>query len=187
MWTKEHRRIHARNGLRYPSDLTDEEWALVAPVIPPAKRGGRPRRIDIREVLNTVFYVLSTGCQWNALPTDLPAKSTVYDYFSLWRSDRTLLRLHQALYAEVREAEGRKPVPTVGIIDSQSAKAAQKGGPRSIRRATTRACRTRRAMTQRGSSSARRSSSTSSRARPEERRVGKECPQLCRSRWSPYH
>ena len=93
----------------------------------------------MREILNTVFYVLSTGCQWNALPKDLPPKSTVYDYFSLWRSDRTLLRLHQALYAEVREASGRKPSPTVGVIDSQTAKAAQKGGPRSTRRATTRA------------------------------------------------
>ena len=127
-----------RKGLRYPSDLTDAEWALVAPLIPRAKRGGRPRYVDMREVLNTVFYVLSTGCQWNALPKDLPPKSTVYDYFSLWRSDRTLLRLHQALYEEVREAAGRKPAPTVGIIDSQSAKAAQKGGPRLIRRATTR-------------------------------------------------
>ena len=93
----------------------------------------------MREVLNAVFYLLSTGCQWNALPKDLPPKSTVYDYFALWRSDRTLLRLHQALYEAVRQAEGRKPEPSVAIIDSQSAKAAQKGGPRSIRKATTRA------------------------------------------------
>lgn len=128
MWTKEHRRAHESKGLRYPSDLTDAEWALVAPLLAPAKRGGRPRHVDMREILNTVFYVLSTGCQWNALPKDLPPKSTVYDYFSLWRSDRTLLRLHQALYAAVREASGRKPGPTVGIIDSQSAKAAQKRG-----------------------------------------------------------
>jgi len=138
MWTQEHRRAHERKGLRYPSDLTDAEWALVAPLLPPAKRGGRPRHVDMREILNTVFYVLSTGCQWDALPKDLPPKSTVYDYFSLWRSDRTLLGLHQALYAEVREVSGRKPGPTVGIIDSQSAKAAQKGGPRSIRKAMTR-------------------------------------------------
>jgi transposase len=97
--------------------------------------------VNIREVLNAVFYLLSTGCQWDALPKDLPPKSTVYDYFSLWRSDRTLLRLHQALYDQVREASGRKAQPTVAILDSQSAKAAQKGGRRSTRKATTRARR----------------------------------------------
>jgi transposase len=81
-WTAEHRRAADRRGLCYPSDLTDAEWALVAPMIRPAKPGGRPRRVDVREVLNAVFYVLSTGCQWHALPKDLPAKSTVWDYFS---------------------------------------------------------------------------------------------------------
>jgi len=141
MWTPEHRRAHDRKGLRYPSDLTDAEWALVGPLIPPAKRGGRPRDVNVREVLNAVFYLLSTGCQWDALPKDLPAKSTVYDYFALWRSDRTLLRLHQALYAELREAAGRKAEPTAAILDSQSAKAAQKGGRQSTRKATTRARR----------------------------------------------
>ena len=96
MWKPEHRRAAERQGLRYPSDLTAAEWALVEPMIPPAKRGGRPRDVNVREVLNAVFYLLSTGCQWDALPKDLPAKSTVYDYFALWRSDRTLLQLHQA-------------------------------------------------------------------------------------------
>ncbi len=139
MWTQEHRRVHARKGLCYPSDLTDAEWALVEPLLPPARRGGRPREVNMREVLNAVFYLLSTGCQWDALPKDLPPKTTVYDYFSLWRSDRTLLRLHQALYAQVRELSGRKASPTVAILDSQSAKAAQKGGPRLTRKATTRA------------------------------------------------
>ena len=115
----------------------------MAPLIPRAKRGGRPRQVDMREILNTVFYVRSTGCQWDALPKDLPPKSTVCDYFSLWRSDRTLLRLHQTLYAEVREVSGRTPRPTVGIIDSQSAKAAQKGGPRLIRKAMTQARKSR--------------------------------------------
>jgi transposase len=143
MWTKQHRQAHDRSGLRYPSDLSDAEWAVVAPLIPQAKRGGRPRDVDMREVLNAVFYLLSTGCQWDALPKDLPAKSTVYDYFSLWRSDRTLLRLHQALYAEVREASGRNRGPTVAILDSQSAKAAQKGGRRSTRRVTTQARKSR--------------------------------------------
>ena len=141
MWTPEHRRAHERKVLRYPSDLTDEEWALVAPLIPPARRGGRPRDVNVREVLNAVFYLLSTGCQWDALPKDLPPKSTVYDYFSLWRSDQTLLRLHQALYVQVRTAAGRRAEPTVAILDSQSAKAAQKGGLRSTRKAMTRARR----------------------------------------------
>jgi transposase len=141
MWTPEHRRAHDRKALRYPSDLTDEEWALVSPLIPPARRGGRPRDVNVREVLNAVFYLLSTGCQWDALPKDLPPKSTVYDYFSLWRSDQTLLRLHQALYVQVRTAAGRRAEPTVAILDSQSAKAAQKGGLRSTRKAMTRARR----------------------------------------------
>ena len=143
MWTQEHRRAHARKGLRYPSDLTDAEWVLVEPLLPPARRGGRPREANMREVLNAVFYLLSSGCQWNALPKDLPPKTTVYDYFSLWRSDRTLLRLHQALYAQVREAAGRSSEPTVAILDSQSAKAAQKGAPRSTRKAMTPARRSR--------------------------------------------
>jgi transposase len=95
----------------------------------------------VREVLNGIFYVLSTGCQWNALPTDLPPKSTVYDYLDLWNWDGTLERIHHELYVAVREAAGREASPTAAIIDSQSARAAQKGGPRSMRRAMTRARR----------------------------------------------
>jgi transposase len=143
MWTVEHRHAAERKGLRYPSDLTDAEWALVKPLIPPAKRGGRPRTIDVREVLNGVFYVLSTGCQWPALPKDLPPKSTVYDYFDLWEWDGTLERIHHELYVAVREREGREASPSVAIIDSQSAKAAQKGGRRSIRKASMLARRSR--------------------------------------------
>ena len=79
MWTPEHRRAANRNGLRYPSDLTDDEWAIVAPMIPPARHGGRKRSVNLREVLNGIFYVLWTGCQWKALPKDLPPKSTVHD------------------------------------------------------------------------------------------------------------
>jgi transposase len=78
MWKPEHRRAAERRGLRYPSDLTDAEWALVEPMIPPAKRGGRRREVNVREVLNAIFYVLSTGCQWQALPKDLPPKSTAH-------------------------------------------------------------------------------------------------------------
>src|SRR5215467_12575707 len=135
MWTAEHRRFAARKGLRYPSDLTDGEWALIEPMIPPAKRGGRRRKVNIREVLNAIFYVLSTGCQWQALPKDLPPKSTVHHYLMLWDWDGTLERIHHALYVAVREQAGREASPTTAIVDSQSAKGAQKGGLRSIRRA----------------------------------------------------
>ena len=130
-----------RRGLRYPSDLTDDEWAIVAPMIPPARHGGRKRSVNVREVLNGIFYVLWTGCQWKALPKDLPPKSTVHDYLELWNWDGTLERIHHALYVAVREQEGREASPTAAIIDSQTAKGAQKGGLGSILRATTRARR----------------------------------------------
>ena len=127
MWTPEHRRAANRKGLRYPNDLTDE-WALVAPMIPPARYGGRKRSVNVREVLNGIFYVLWTGCQWKALPKDLPPKSTVHDYLELWNWDGTLERIHHALYVAVREQEGREVSPTAAIINSQTAKGAQKGG-----------------------------------------------------------
>ena len=133
MWKPEHRRAAERRGLRYPSDLTDAEWALIEPMIPPAKRGGRRREVNVREVLNAIFYVLSTGCQWQALPKDLPPKSTAHSYFMLWDWDGTLERVHHALYVATREREGREASPTAAIIDSQSAKAAQKGAPRLTR------------------------------------------------------
>ena len=140
-WTAEHRRAADRRGLRYPSDLTDAEWVLVAPLIRPARHGGRPRKVDVCEVLNAVFYVLSTGCQWQALPKDLPPKSAVWDYFSRWEWEGTIERIHHALYVAVREQAGREASPTTAIIDSQTAKGAQKGALRSIRPATTRARR----------------------------------------------
>ena len=141
MWTAEHRVSAARKGLRYPSDLTDAEWGLIAPIIPPAKRGGRRREVSVREVLNAIFYVLSTGCQWQALPKDLPPKSTAHAYFMLWDWDGTLERIHHALYVETREQAGREASPSAAIIDSQSGKAAQKGAPRSTRRTSMRARR----------------------------------------------
>src|ERR1700691_5775518 len=104
-------------------------------MIPPAKRGGRRREVNVREVLNAIFYVLSTGCQWAALPKDLPPKSTAHFYFMLWEWEGTLERIHHELYVATREAEGREASPTAAIIDSQSAKAAQKGAPQSTRRA----------------------------------------------------
>jgi len=141
MWTPEHRRAADRRGLRYPSDLNDAEWALAEPLIPPAKRGGRKRTVDVREVLNAIFYVLSTGCQWQALPKDLPPKSTVYDYLALWDWDGTLRHIHDVLYVKTRERAGREASPSAAIIDSQSAKGAVKGGSRSILRGMTRARR----------------------------------------------
>src|SRR5712692_5631640 len=103
MWTKENRGRYDRSRLRYPSDLTDEEWALVEPLIAPAKRGGNKRTVDVREVVNGLMYVLSTGCQWRAIPKDLPPRSTVHDYFDLWAWDGTLDRIHHALYVQCRE------------------------------------------------------------------------------------
>src|SRR5215207_5836666 len=133
MWKPEHRAAADRRGVRYESDLTDAEWALVGSLIPPAKRGGRPRTVNVREVLNAIFYVLWTGCQWKALPKDLPPRSTVWEYLDLWDWDGTLGRIHHALYVEVREQAGREASPTTAIIDSQTAKGAVKGGPRSTR------------------------------------------------------
>jgi transposase len=142
MWTAKNRGRYDRSKLRYPSDLTNAEWAHVAPLIPPAKRGGNKRTVDMREVVNGVMYVLSTGCQWRAVPKDLPARSTLYDYFDLWSWDGTLERIHHALYVKCREQEGREASPTAAIIDSQSVKSAEKGG-RTTRMATTQERRSR--------------------------------------------
>ena len=141
MWKPEHRRAADRRALRYESDLTDAEWALVAPLIRPAKRGGRPRTVNVREVLNAIVYVLWTGCQWKALPKDLPPRSTVWEYLDLWEWDGTLSRIHHALYVETREMAGREACPTTAIIDSQTTKGAVKGGPRSTRPAMMQARR----------------------------------------------
>ena len=103
MWTKENRGRYDRSRLRYPSDLTDEEWALVEPLIASAKRGGNKRTVDVREVVNGLMYVLSSGCQWRAIPKDLPPRSTVHGYFDLWTWDGTLDRIHHALYVQCRE------------------------------------------------------------------------------------
>ena len=141
MWSKEDRAKYERRNLRYPSDLTDTEWALIEPHIPPARRGGRRREVDVREVLQGVLYVLETGCQWRHLPKDFPPRSTVWEYFDLWRYDGTLDRIHETLYLALREAEGRDASPTAAIIDSRTAKSAEKGGANARKRASTRARR----------------------------------------------
>ena len=127
MWTAEHRRAANRSDLRYPSDLTDDEWAVVAPMIPPARHGGRKRSVNVREVLNGIFYVLWTGCQWKALPKDFPPKSTVHDYLELWNWDGTLERIHHALYVAVRELEGREASPTAAIIIRRAQRVPKRG------------------------------------------------------------
>lgn len=138
MWTPETRAQYERRTERYPTDVTDREWAILEPLLPPPRKARRHPVPDQREIVNGLLYVLGTGCQWRAVPSDLPARSTLHDYFVEWQSDGTLTRIHHALYVEVREAEGRNPTATTAIIDSQSVKSAEKGGPASTRVATTR-------------------------------------------------
>lgn len=128
MWTETARVRHKPREGRYPSDLTDAEWAIIAPMVPPPRRGGRPRETDMREVMNAVRYVLRTGCQWRELPKDFPPRSTVYGYFWEWSRYGVLDRLHHALLVQCREAEGREPGPSAAVIDTQAVKAAEKGG-----------------------------------------------------------
>jgi transposase len=111
MWTSKNRGRYDRSKLRYPSDLTDDEWGLVEPLIPPGKTGGGKRTVIMREVVNGLMYILSTGCQWRAIPKDLPPKSSVYGYFDLWTYDGTLERIHYALYEQCRERHSRSPAP----------------------------------------------------------------------------
>ena len=137
MWTKKNRRRYERRGLRYESDLTDEEYALIEQFLPPE------RSISRRSLVNGILYILTTGCQWRQLPKDFPPKNTTHDYFVELHCTGVLTKIHHALYATVRELEGKDLTPTLAIVDSQTVKSAEKGGARSIRTGLTQARRLR--------------------------------------------
>ncbi len=112
----------------YKSDLTDKEWQIIKPLIPPPKPGGHPRRVDMREVVNAIFYLLRTGCSWEMLPHDFPPYSTVYYYFRRWQKRGLWEQMNQILREQVRMKQGRSPQATAAIVDSQSVKTTEKKG-----------------------------------------------------------
>jgi transposase len=130
MWTPATRRQHSRERLRYGSDLTDAEWKILEPLMPPPAKTGRPRAWSMREVLNAIFYVLRGGCAWRDLPNDFPPASTVYGWFMRFRRERLFETLNHHLFMRDRERVGRAASPSAAVIDSQSVKTTEAGGPR---------------------------------------------------------
>ena len=129
-WTEITRPKYRRDGLRYASNTTDEEWALIEPLLPAPSERGRPRETAMRKVVNAIFYIAQSGCHWRMLPRDFPPFTTVQYYFYRWRDDGTWCRVNHALVMRTRELEGREASPSAGIIDSQSVKTTEAAGPR---------------------------------------------------------
>lgn len=131
MWTDEHRKTYRRTGTGFPSNLTDPEWGVLEPLIPDATPGGRPRKTDMRSAMNASLYLLRTGYPWRHLPRDgFPPRSTVYNIFRKFQADGTWASIWDHLDPMLREREGREASPSAGIIDSQTIKSAEKGGPK---------------------------------------------------------
>jgi transposase len=129
-WTEITRAKYRRDELRYASDTTDAEWAVIVAHLPAPSPRGRPRTTDLREVVDAIFYLAQSGCQWRLLPKDFPAFTTVQGYFYRWRDDGTWQTINHHLLMQAREAAGREASPTAGVIDSQSVKTTEAGGPR---------------------------------------------------------